>query len=533
MNKKENSLSFGFWIVFAIAVGLKYGYEKFHYYPVLDDWLQYGVYQMYEHPLQIFLNYSYHTRPLASLFDIIVWGKFWPDLTLPFIVITALHIGACFLLYRIFHQLHLSLGIPAALIFGLMPLGNEATYWISASSRLVVGLFFMLLSLYFLTVSLNKRNKKLYMIGFWFFQLVSFGFYEQVIAMGFASSLIMIIWKRKLLPRWWYAALPVLNVVIIGSYYVLFKDHGNAEERGHMVAGNEFWGHVGYVFHQFYDISVFTHAQYYTRGLQQAFTLLFAEKSYSYFLAIMFISILCGWFAFKTASHAISIKAALGKVIVGLLLSIFPLGPFFLIGDTGLALRNVFPSMIGFAIAIDGLFDLLGKRVVIRYVYGLLAGLLAFLFMTIGVNDISDYKKVSEVDRMVAANIVMVGNQEHKFTGQYPVYVFGAESHLVPVSVPFLNHIKNVTDSDWALTGTVRTVGQNKNYPDVTPVSAREDQIIPEKDLQHGLLLGLDKKLTVVPLRAVKKSNGDYSLIRRDGSLFGVYYVKAQHFKWK
>ncbi|WP_027416549.1 glucosyltransferase domain-containing protein [Aneurinibacillus terranovensis] len=533
MKKTERQpISFLFWIVFAVAIGLKYGYANFHYYPVLDDWLQYGAYQLYENPIQIFLHYSYHTRPLASLFDVTLWGKFWPDLTIPFVIITILHIASCYLLYRTFSKVNRSIGIPAAIILGLMPLGNEATYWLSASSRLVVGMFFMLLSLYLLAASLEKRKKALYLGGFWFFQLVSFAFYEQIIAMGFVCSLLIMLWKRKQI-RWQAYMIPILNLLVIGGYYVLFKAGGNAAERGHTVKGNEFWGHIGYVFHQFYDISVWTHSFYYRNSLPKGLMLLLGSKSYVYLVAIVVVSFVCGWFAWHTSRKTAGMQKPLWKIIAGILLAVLPLAPFFLITDTGLALRNVFPSMIGLALLFDGIFDWLGQTAVTRLLYGIITGTLTFAFIVPGVTDIVEYKKVSEADRYVAEQIVAVGKQEHKLNGNIPAYLFGAESYLVPESAPFLNHIKNVTDSEWALTGAVRAAGRNRNFQMITPVSAQYDYIVPEKHLNKGLLLGIEKNLKVIPLQAVKKENGDYRLLRHDGSTFGVYYVKAQHFKWK
>ncbi|WCK54975.1 hypothetical protein PP175_02875 [Aneurinibacillus sp. Ricciae_BoGa-3] len=534
MNKNNKSVLF--WVVFATAMALKFGYDKFKYYPVLDDWLQYGAYQLYKNPIQIFFNYSYHTRPLASFFDVAVWGTFWPDLSVPFIVITVLHLGSCYLLYRIFTNVSIPLGIPAALIFGLMPLGNEATYWLSASTRLVVGLFFMLFSLYLLTESMNKKEKKMYIFGFWFFQLVSFCFYEQIIALGFVASLLLLLWKKKQFKKWHVFALPVLNAALIAGYYILFKAGGNAAQRGNLIGKDPFWLHVAGVFHQFYDIAYTVHSDYYTRAFPSAIRMLIETKSYTYILTIVAVSVGVGYAAWKLERSKEGSKKIGIRLLIGLIAAVVPLIPFFLIQDTGLALRNVFPSMVGLAVMVDALLDWFGSGTAARAIYGALSAFLTFVFILAGVADIQDYKRVSQMDRSVAEQIVKVGSQQHKFNGVYPAYLFGAEERLVPVNVFFLNHIRNVTGSDWALSGSVRAVGHNPNYPVITPVSATDDLIVPEKDLRNGLLMGLQSqrgKMSVVPLHAEKKDNGDYRLLRMDGTQFGVYYVKAQHFKWK
>jgi hypothetical protein len=534
MNKNNKSVLF--WVIFAAAMALKFGYDKFKYYPVLDDWLQYGAYQLYKNPIRVFLNYSYHTRPLASLFDVVVWGPFWPDLTVPFIVITLLHFTSCYLLYRILEKVSIPFGIPAALIFGLMPLGNEATYWLSASTRLVVGLFCMLVSLYLLTESMDKKEKKGYIFGFWLFQLVSFCFYEQIIALGFVSSLLLLLWKKKQFNKWHVFALPVLNTALIAGYYILFKAGGNAAQRGNLDGADPLWLHIAGVFHQFYDIAYTVHSDYYTQALPHAIRMLIQTKSYAYFLAIVIVSIGIGWAAWRMKRSKDGSKRIGIRLLIGLIAAVVPLAPFFLIQDTGLALRNVFPSMVGLAILVDALLDLFDSSMASRMVYGALAACLSFVFILAGVADIQDYKRVSQIDRSVAEQIVKVGSQQHKMSGTYPAYLFGAQESLVPVNVFFLNHIRNVTSSDWALSGSVRAVGHNPNFPVITPVTAKDDFIVPEKDLHTGLLMGLASqhgKITVIPLHAEKKSNGDYRLLKMDGTQFGVYYVKAQHFKWK
>jgi hypothetical protein len=526
--KRKGQLWLLFWLVFAAAMAVKYGYEKFRYYPVLDDWIQYGAFQLYPDPLhQIFLNYSYHTRPLASLFDLYVWGPLWPNLAIAFIIITLFHIISCYLLYRIFDRVGFPLGVMVAIIFGLLPLGSEATYWLSASSRLVVGTFFMLLSLYLLILGLEKSKKTKYMIGFFLFELISFGFYEQIIALGAASAFLLLLWKRK----WWLCILPVLNVGLIGAYYVVFKEGGNTAERGQLVPWERLWVHTGGVFHEFYDIVILLHAKFYSVGFRRGLALLMDNRSYVYLLLILSVALLIGWLAFRLAQREKAERKAGWQIFIGLVLVVIPLSPFFILNQSGLALRNVFPSLIGLALMLDGLFLLLLKRKQGAFLYGTISAVLTFVFIVVNVADIVDYKKVSEADRHVAEQIIAFGKQERKINGRYPVYLFGAEPQLIQVGVPFLNHIRNTTSSDWAMAGVMRAVGQNRYYPSVTPVSAKQDLIIADKDMERGLLLGLEKDLTVVLLRKEKKRNGDYHLVRPDGTRFGIYFTSKQYFR--
>lgn len=528
---RTTRLSPWFWLLFGAAMVLKYGYEKFRYYPVLDDWIQYGAFQLYDDPFrQIFLNYSYHTRPLASLFDLYVWGKFWPNLIGAFILITIIHFVSCYLLYRIFDRLGLpSLGTLAAVLFGLLPLGSEATYWLSASSRLVVGLFLMLCSLYFLAASFDAKKKAGYLIGFAVFQLLSFGFYEQIIAMGAACSLLLLLWKKK----WWQVFLPILNVGIIGAYYVVFKEGGNTETRGQLVPGERLLVHTGGVFHEFYDIVVLLHAKFYSVGLGRGLRLLMENESYVYLLLTGVVSLVIGWMTFRMLREEDGLRRPGVQILIGILLAVIPLTPFFILDQSGLALRNVFPSLIGLALMIDGLLLSITKSGAGKAVYGAAVACLTFVFIVVNVAEVVDYKNVSQADRHVAEQIISLGKQAKKINGKYPVYLFGAEPELVKVGVPFLNHGRNTTSSDWAMAGVMRAVGGTRYYPAVTPVTVRDDIIIPEKNINRGLLLGLEPDLRVVSLRPVKRPNGDYHLLREDGTRFGIYFTDKQYFrKW-
>ena len=80
-----------FWVTTA-AVAVKMGYFGFKYYPLLDDYIQYGIYPFAEHPFKnIFLYIGlYAYRPIAGLADIYLWGRFWGVMGLLFLLL-ALH----------------------------------------------------------------------------------------------------------------------------------------------------------------------------------------------------------------------------------------------------------------------------------------------------------------------------------------------------------------------------------------------------------------------------------------------------------
>ncbi|WCN37536.1 hypothetical protein [Aneurinibacillus uraniidurans] len=524
-NRKQSPVWTFFWLTFSTAMLLKYGYTGWNYYPTIDDWIQYGLYRMYDDKYhEIFLHLTYHTRPLASLADLYVWGTFWPNLAFPLFVMTAMHTASCYLLYRIFRKVGLPFGILSAVLFGLLPVGSEATYWLSASTRLVVGMFLMLISLVFLIEALEKNRKAGYLIGFFLFQLLSFGMYEQIIALGAASSCLILLWKK----RWMWLLLPISNVCIIAGYYVICKAGGNVEERGQTVAADRLLNHVGGVFHQFYTIMIDVHGEFYSRGFVNSLHVLREHHSYFYILAILFVSVGIGWLAYRLLwDTEPSGRRRAMQAGLGIILTVIPLAPFFILNDTGLALRNVFPSFIGIVLLLEMAFRLLLRK---RAVYGAVTGLLVFVFLVIHVGEVTDYQKVSEADRHMVQQIVAAAEPTGEFRYGSSVYLFGAKEQLVPVSVSFLNHVRSSTAYDWSLYGAIRAIGANRQYPSVTQVLENRAVPLSTANMETGLLLGLEQDGSVAVLHSKRKITGNYELIRPDGTYFGMYDTSHQVF---
>ena len=150
------------WFFLFFAIILKNAYYLFAYLPVADDNNSYGIYRLSSNIIQdVILHYNLHTvRPALAFMDPYIWSKLWDCLGAAFFIITIIHFLSCILLYKIFELLDMKIGIVAIAIFALLPLGSDATYWLSASTRIIVGLFFLLLSVYLLCLYLKKGSDK-------------------------------------------------------------------------------------------------------------------------------------------------------------------------------------------------------------------------------------------------------------------------------------------------------------------------------------------------------------------------------------
>ena len=185
MNKKRNILNNLtkndeklFFVMFFIAFVFKYLIYGFQYFPILDDYIQYGGYPLYDTPSHVlFYIGTISSRPLASLLDVFFWGKLWHTPHLMLILSGAFHLLSCVTFYKVAKENNVALSPLFAVFYLFFPLGYEATYWVSASSRIVVGLFFCSLSLLFLTRYI-KSGKRFFFLLFFIFSLCAFSLYE-------------------------------------------------------------------------------------------------------------------------------------------------------------------------------------------------------------------------------------------------------------------------------------------------------------------------------------------------------------------
>ena len=136
-------------LIFFAALLLKYIVFGFRYYPVLDDFIQYGGYPLYNDLSYVYLGIgTISARPLATLLDPVLWGSMWGNMGLALFIIMLLHFTSVYLLSDTLERLGYKLSPIFWLIMLFLPIGAEGAYWISASSRIIMGLFFAALSFF-------------------------------------------------------------------------------------------------------------------------------------------------------------------------------------------------------------------------------------------------------------------------------------------------------------------------------------------------------------------------------------------------
>lgn len=465
-------------IAFAAALFLKVFGAGFSYFCILDDHIQYGCYPLAEKLSNVLFGIgTASNRPLAALFDPLVWGAFFENMAIALLIITILH----FLSAKLFDKCLVACDISITPIFYavylLLPLGFEGTYWISASSRIVVGLFFTALAVWLLIQYIHA--KKWYLLTFYILcSLASFGFYESVsVLSGLMQGLIILhfTYKKKAKKLLYLLVVPALSVAALLLYYRLFSTVGVMGNRVSQFSFDqmgartkEFFLQFGHIFSiELYRTTILGFIDGAKHLLQNGIT------GYLVLCLILIISLFCAYFSTKCT---ISSPKAPYCIIAGLLLIFLPLLPNLLVTEVWLTYRSIVVCLLGFCVLLAPLFSMLLRK---RKIAAVTVFLVTTLFLTACINEVNTYQTVGKADKKMATDVVnhlddqvLAGNKE-------TILVLEKEV-VVPQTAYYKDHVKSVFYTDWSLTGAVRaismrTVAKNTEIQTITPVYSLEN----------------------------------------------------------
>ncbi len=466
-------------ITFAILLLLKVFGAGFLYFPVLDDYIQYGSYPLYENLKHVYLDIgTISARPFASLLDPAVWGASFPNMALQLLVITALLFFSAKMFHRVAHFFGARIKPVLYAVYLLLPLGFEATYWISASTRIVVGLFFAALSAYIL-VKFFENERKLLLIPCALSAILSVGFYESV-AVFSCLLLILLIVKHALDEKdkksLWLLSIPVFAAIAFLVYYLLCSSIGGIGSRATTFTLSGIFPRIKECAVQFWDI--FTRGLIETTfvGFKDGLVRLYELGASSLITAVCFL-IFSGFIAYLSSKLPFCADKKY-CVPVGILLTIVPLLPYVFIGDVWLTYRSVFVCLFGLILLTAPLDAFLIRTPLLRAVC---VFLLVFVYAIGGVNELLTYKEVYETDNELLTAIVGHLDEDVR-TGKKEAVIVLEEEIVIPQTSYFKDHVKSVFDSDWALTGAVRATAKNLDIKKVTPCLSGEE--IPEGNVQ-------------------------------------------------
>lgn len=509
-----------------LLIAIRFLYCGFKYYPQLDDYIQHHNYAAQAGVIENIQTLGLlAARPLAGVLDITLWSWLWPCQIIGVLLISAMYATAAVQFQKLFAKLF---GTSSffLVVFALLPLGIEGTYWMSASTRIIPGLMFAALSATYLLRFLQEGGRRYAMLSF-LCQFLTFCFYEQAAVLSCALNvLIALLLIRKSDKRWLLCLTCVLSAAL---YFLLCKLAGPSilyDGRTGIILPKR-----GYYFDTFLPdllsqlYSAFCGGGYYTlvygfiRGIMQ----ILKDGAWLYCLCVLAA---CIFFACVSVRRH---KEGRGKPLVplgiGILLILAPLAPFFIIENPWFSLRGTVMSFAGIALVADVVIRwITGNK---KYAVAVLGSFAACVFCICSVSEIADYRANYEADTRVVSTIATIAPEYH---GGGKVAILNVEpSYVSELNCYYHEHITGVTESSWALTGAVRCYNENPHeWITYVPISISKYPAYKKWEYSTKTLGSMDgvylydyEDNTIEKLTVSYNGEGDFALYHANGEFFG------------
>lgn len=505
------------------------------YWPQLDDYIQMHNYlKLFDFPTLQKVVGVLAMRPLAGLADYFVWGRMFGFMLLGVAIISLLYAAAAVLLWSVLGRFF-RVGPLFPVIMVLLPLGMEGTYWMSASTRVVVGLFWAALAAWMFFKWLDT-SKPWVLTSFLTCQLLPFGFYEQagVFAVTLTVGLSILCWikqkkhgKKCLLAVLWAPATMVLYLLLTR----LLSGGGVYGGRSALMLPT-----TPYYFNTFLpDIlgqirTVFLNAN--LRILARGFVRT-ARHLLSGQLLLWFVTVaaLCAvlWRLGRGEKPKSECFLLWVQLISGLLLAAAPVTLFLILDNPWFSLRGAVTSFPGLALAIDGAAEAIWRKLKApRSVPAGLAALCALVFCMAGASEIADYRDTYQADQRAARAVLDVISADLADEEDYPALSVGILG-LEPTFLPRQNylwheHVTGCTESSWAFSGLVGSLADGLALPSLSPLPSaplyrRWNAEVNRPD-RFDLLYYYDGS-ALEPVTLEQTEEKTYRVLRADGAQLG------------
>ena len=485
LNSTEKNKLYFFCTLLSLFI-LKYLIYGFNCFYVLDDYIQYGGYPLYNDVSHVLFNIgTISTRPLASILDVVFWGKLWDLPHLMFIISCTFHFLSCVIFYKTAEENEIYLSPLFAIFYLFFPLGSESSMWISASSRIIVGLFFVSLALYALT-KYEQQGKAKFFLLFLLFSACSFSLYEACAVFCSLSSFFILInhrqEKRFILP------LTSLFILFFGLllYMKLCENIGHMGSRSAQSSLILIFTQAKDFLNQLFEIMTNGIFRLTTEGFSKGLLVLFGKGIFGilYLLIIFTVCVLFGYI-FSTSKEILPQRGKTKHLIlIGILLFASAFAPNMVTSPVWITYRTMFTAMIGIYLICDILFS----KIESKSVKTIILMILLFIFTISSINEYDTYKRTHELDTTLLSQICDT-LPEDVMLGERDVAILLDEApHAVQVSY-YKDHVKTAFHHDWSLTGAVRAYTRNIRIKKVTPV-------YPDTDFDYSDCYVIDLRTT-------------------------------------
>lgn len=420
------------------------------YWLQLDDYIHYRELQPGTDVVQLCIdNGLFTSRPLAGLLDLAFWGRI-PHY-LGTLLLCAMYAGAAVLFRRLFGRLF---GTSHAflILFCLLPLGFEGGYWHAAATRILPPMFFTAVAVNCYDAFVREKHYA-YLAAFLALTLLSFCFYEQMLVLSLALSLMLMC--TYLLEKEWRGLwgltvfLPVAGYAAITGYFSGLAEGQLASRMKLILPWDPEWlsSHMPRLMPQLKTSFGEAFRQILSRGFVRGVDIIFTEGIW--LAALIPVAGVVVYVLIRRQKPVSRPKLVHLTPLFAALAFLAPITPFFVIADPWFSLRGILPSFLGLALAADYLL-----RMVTKDRTALAAALIVPVFLVCSVSELSDYRAVTLENQQVA-EAILAADERYGLSGRVGILDLD-HVYLEDQNFLYHDHVMSSHASDWALTGLVR-----------------------------------------------------------------------------
>ncbi|MFB0919879.1 MAG: hypothetical protein QMB62_03210 [Oscillospiraceae bacterium] len=475
--------------LFLIMFGLifvRYCYYGFNYFYQLDDYIQYHNYLAYYDDKWALIKSlgMLSARPLAGLCDLFIWSRFYGCMIAAVAVISAMYAASAVFLHKVFSK-HFGTGYLFFVIFALLPLCFEGSYWVSASSRIVVGMFFASLSAYYFDLWCGEGRKR-NLIIFAALQFIAFCFYEQVVLFSGALTLVIMLLNVKGRGRsratWGFFMFANAAVYLIITELMPTGVYG---ERATLFLPwqDKYYSEVFIpLLKQLREVFISGSGATLGKGLLRGLKLLISEPNALY---VLVVPALCFAFYLLVKESRRDNISFFAELFSGLLLTLAPLVLFFILKSPWFGMRNALTSFCGLALIFDALFDLIfGRLKSGKAAENVIVAALALLCCIASVSELHDYRETTLADTKIASAAGEAFRDEN-FKESDKVWLINVDpSYVTDGNLYYHEHDSGVTSSSWSIVGAISAINDMKVVPNVLPMTKEKPYIMKKSEIE-------------------------------------------------
>ncbi len=474
LKKHRSDILTALYVLFSLMA--RYVSCGFKYYHQLDDYIQYWSFPRSISLGRLIIQEGLlSSRPLAGVSDLFFWGQLFNYMLVGVLIVSVMYAVSAVLFLKVFRR-HFKTGIMFTLFYSLMPFFYEGAYWMSASTRIVVGLFFTSLSGFLLQKYLDT-NKLGYFPAFCVVQLISLCYYEQIFILSTILNLLLILLNCGKSRKSILTSIPLFANAVI--YFVFTRIFANADSAiGKRIAlelpawSEWYFNFITDVFTQLKTVFLDAPAAITFRGFGRGLLITVKDGLW----ALIPVAALIGIATFFLCKHTKDYNVADSKkgrtIICASILAVLPVSLFLVIANPYICLRNILPSFVGIAIVLDMIFAALIRRK--KALMCTVAAVISVVFFFAGVSETHDYRAVYQFDHKIAAKLNDIVNSS--VIDKNAAFIID-EGDRGTVNYRFHEHGAGVISSDWALCGLLNYINPGALDSVIMPIEVKSDHI--------------------------------------------------------